>query len=215
MAIFQFTLKQVYKSKNCFNVFHYTDLNDVPVTVPWLSALADQFESVVIDKLNAIQVAGVENIDLRVIQFENPAISHLRDIDGNGGLTSTDTFYLPPAQTYAFRLGVSQSRLLIGGANYVGSRYITNGYKRFTGVSDGIITNGDWLDTFEEGTDVDALEEALFASLDPTPSGMLTVYPVVVGKPIEATEDIAERPGLFAQITAAQLQPPRWSRNRQ
>lgn len=215
MAIFQFTLKQVYKGKNCFNVFHYTDLDNVLVTVAWLSALADQFEAVVVDKLNAIQVAGVENVELRVIQYENPAISHLRDIDGNGGLTSTDTFYLPPAQTYAFRLTVSQSRLLIGGANYSGTRYITNGYKRFTGVSDGVITDGDWLDTFEEGSAVDDLEEALFAALDPTPGGMLTVYPVVVGKPIAATEDIAERAGLFAQITAAQLQPPRWSRNRQ
>lgn len=215
MAIIEMSLLQTYKGKNCYNVFHFCDFNSTPITPDMLQDWTGRFEAVILPLINAIQVDAVSNVSLRSIQYENPNVGYLRELSGGGELTDLVTAYLPPAQTYAFRLTVAQSLLLVGGAVYTGTRRITNGYKRLTGVSDGVITDGDWLSTFAEGASVDAMEVGFSTDLVPTNGAYDTLVPVVLGKPIDATETKPARPGLFAEIVGASLQPPRWSRNRQ
>jgi len=215
MAIVEITLKQRYLGKDTYNVFHYVEGTPGALTVAYLNDIGNVFKANLVPALNAIQVNGVANTELRIIQYGNPNVNTVVDLDNGGTLTDNPQFYLPAAQTYAFKLGVGQSLLEASGLPYVGTRYITNGYKRFTGVSDGLIATGDWLETFAESTDVDTLEEQLFASLVPTGVGLNTAQPVVVGRPIEANEDLPARAAIFANIQTAQLQPPRWTRRRQ
>lgn len=215
MAICELVLQQSYLGKDIYNVFHYLNLTNTGFGQAWVQNLVEQFEAVILPAINGVQVDGVSNVSIRAFQVENVNIQYNKAVSGTGALDVDPLFFLPAAQTFAFRLQVSQSYNASTGDVYVGNRRITNGYKRFAGVSDGLISGGAWLSTFAEGTEVDALEEALFETLDITVPSAADAEPIVYGRPIPATLDLPARGALFAYVDSAQLVPPRWTRRRQ
>jgi len=104
---------------------------------------------------------------------------------------------------------------LITAKPYVGNRRITNGYKRFVGVSDEYIVNGTWDETNTGFVDdYELLEASLAVSLNTTDGGNQTWVPAVVGRAIPATDDLPAREALRALITSTNLMPPAWTNRR-
>lgn len=221
MAIVQVTLQQSYLGKDIFNVFHYLNYTNVGFGEAWINGLLNSFETLVVPAVNGVQVEGVQNVSVKAVQVENTNLQVTSSLSGNGSLAVANTFWLPAAQTYAVRMFVGISYDADNGTIYSGNRRITDGYKRFCGVSDGLIVAGDWLNTWAEGTEVDTLEERLAYILPTGVSGAADAEPIVYGKPIAGRPIdhpdgyLEPRSALFARVTSANLQPPRWTRGRQ
>lgn len=216
MPTIEAVLTQTYLDREVFNVFHYYGTASLTTTVAQLEEFGLGFRLSVVPALNAIQVAGVENVSLKITELANTNIQTQQVVAGVGDMSPLNgSFWLPRAMTYAYRLYVGQSYNLVTATLYTGTRRITHGYKRFAGVSEEFISSGNW-DT--AGTDIDTLSDALSAVLnDPIPTtvdGTQSWVPMVMGRAIEATEDLPARVALRAFITSAVLQPPAWTNRR-
>lgn len=214
MTLIQIVMKQEYLARDVYNVFHYETQVANDLNTNFFEQLHDKFKSTVVDKINAIQNGGVDNVSLKISALVNANLQREATLAGGGAGTDTTTLWLPRAQTYGFRLAVDPSIVVDSGAPYVGNRRITGGFKYFTGVEEGYITNGDWTTEFAEGSAVDDLEEALAAPLTGFTGGHPSVLPFVYGRPIPATDTLTNRFALRAFISGAQLQPPTWLHKR-
>jgi len=214
MTLIEVVMKQRYLSKDVYNVFHYETQLANDLNTDFFEQLHDKFKSTVVDKINAIQNGGVTNVSLKIFALVNTNLQREASLAGEGAGTDTTTLWLPRAQTFGFRLSVEPSIVVDTGDPYVGTRRVTGGFKYFTGVEEGQITNGDWSTTFAESSEVDDLEEALFAPLTGFTGGHPSALPFVYGRPIPESETLPARAALRAFVSAAQLQPPTWLHKR-
>lgn len=214
MTLIAVVMKQNYKERDVYNVFHYQTQVANDINTAFLEEVHDKFKSTVVDKINAIQNAGVDNVSLKIYALANTNLQREASLAGGGAGTATNTLWLPRAQTMGFRLSVDPSLDVNTGNPYVGTRRITGGFKYFTGVEEGYITDGDWAAAFAEGSAVDDVEEALAAPLTGFAAGHPNVLPFVNGRPIPETEELPARAWLMAFINGAQLQPPTWLHKR-
>lgn len=215
MPSIEVVLTQEYLGQEVYNVFHYYGTASISPTVAQLDEFLEEFELLVIPALNDIQVNGVTNTSLKVLELGNANIQTTSGLTGGGGATANGAFWLPRAQTYAYRLYVGQSYDLYTAALYTGNRYITHGYKRFTGVSDEFISSGTWdaANTAFIANSV-ALGDALTDTIATTSGGAQSWVPMVYGRAIEATDDLPARVALRAFVTTAALQSPAWTNRR-
>lgn len=214
MTLIEVTMKQSYLGRDVYNVFHYDTQASNDLNLNKFEQLHDKFKSTVADKINAVQNGGVTNVSLKIVAVANTNLQRTASLAGEGAGTDTNTLWLPRAQTMGFRLSVDPSLILANSNPYTGTRRITGGFKYFTGVEEGYITNGDWTTAFAEGSAVDDLEEALFAPLTGFTGGAPNALPLVLGRAIAATDALPARDALYAYINGAQLQPPTWLHKR-
>jgi len=214
MTLIEIVMTQEYLSRDVYNVFHYETQMANDLNLDFFEQLHDKFKSTVVDKINAIQNAGVTNVSLKIFALANTNLQRTASLAGGGAGTATTANWLPRAQTYGFRLSVDPSIVVSTGDPYTGTRRITGGFKYFTGVEEGNISDGDWTSAFAEGSAVDDLEEALFAPLSGFTGGHPNALPFVNGRAIPATETLPARTWLRAFINGAQLQPPTWLHKR-
>lgn len=214
MTLIAIVMTQEYLEREVYNIFHYDTQVSNDLNLDFFEQLHDTFKSTVVDKINAIQNAGVTNVQLKIYAAFNTNSQRTASLAGAGGGTATDTLWLPRAQTMGFRISVDPSLDLDTGDPYVGTRRITGGFKYFTGVEEGFISNGDWTTAFAEGAAVDDVEEALFAPLTGFSGGHPDALPLVLGRAIPETDTLPARGALYAYINGAQLQPPTWLHKR-
>ncbi len=163
--IIRVTVNQRQKNQLVQNVFHYQVVTLTGLTGEYLEVVRDWMLNEVIPPVRAIQSWGLVYTGM-LIQNVSNEIDFLEYTWATPLPGAQENQPLPPNSVYTFRL---QRETLV----------TRHGYKRFSGVSEALQDNGDFTGSAALLT---AIQEALAADIQPAPSVIPLLAPVIVKK---------------------------------
>lgn len=172
---------QTYLGQQILNVYYFRATPPLGATEPLLSEMNDQFETVVLDKVRAIQVGGLQHTSR---EWKNLSNGVDLFVDGTV-LAGTGAGGAPEYEPSFVSAGFILRRE---------SLVTRNGYKRFAGMNSDNITGNTWVGSM---TPITAIEEALASDLS---YGLATIAePIIVKRPFVPPVDTY----LYASIGSA------------
>lgn len=183
MPYVQITHEYQVAGENCFNIYNFWRPSPVP-TAAMVEDLRDQFASVYIPVINAVQTDEVENVQL-IGYAPNLLFSQPAALAGGGGNVVGMSNTIPADLPIVVRENVDSSILNDTGAAYTGNRPVRrgrlfiSGLPKTTMVGTGFDPTGLAAGAWTDLTDV--LTQPLFSTI----TGSYW-SPVVVGKPLPA-----------------------------
>lgn len=166
--VIRVTVNQTQNGQLVQNVYHYQVVTLTGLEGPYLEVVRDWMLDEVLPPIVEIQAAAL-NYDTMLIQNVTNGIDFLEYAWSTPYFGAQSVDALPPNSTYTFRL-IRET---------LATRH---GYKRFAGVAENMQANGVWTGSASLLTDV---EEALAADIQPAPSIVPLLAPVIVRKDAE------------------------------
>jgi hypothetical protein len=171
------------------NVFHY--LANVAPSNADLLAFIDQFKTQLWNKVRTIQVVACSTVSITA-QLLGGSLSLASRIYNQLGVIPEPG--MPTETTYTFRFART-------------SAGVRGGFKRFTGVSEGVCDFGVFTDSFRNNPDVLALENELTAIITATAVDYQPIIPVTTynGQPLPVVSYWAPSSAKLNVVAGTQL----------